>query len=312
MCRDITECNLRCKALGPYFCSSMTQKIIRKYTPWFTNNEAKNPVFYDFLKIWVQYCSSDIWRGTRGKSAETGNRYFYGKYIVKALKKSLIKKFQLNTADVAVLTGSSAGGLGAWMNCDDFFSGMPSTMDARCVVDSGAWIPWWLPPPSCLVNTLQWFKVWHEMQGIELNSHCVKDHATNKYVLLICGHLSTGYSYVKRPLFIMGVQIDIVFIMYYFPVLCPFTTYFMNLKARLADWRQNIRAKLIEVSTQKPEIGYYFPNCPGHMLHYNVFTVIANDKNEDITPNEALKMWMDGSNEVHLIGDTCRMSIHKK
>ena len=60
---------------------------------------------------------------------------------MKALKKSLNVKFGMSRADVVVLWGSSAGGMGAWMNCNDFMSGLNSNVDARCMVDSGGWMP---------------------------------------------------------------------------------------------------------------------------------------------------------------------------
>ena len=62
-----------------------------------SNDQTKNPAFYDFTKgstIWilffkieiislvfVPYCSSDVYSGTKDASADTGNLVFHGKIL---------------------------------------------------------------------------------------------------------------------------------------------------------------------------------------------------------------------------------------
>ena len=229
-------------------CTTNERELITKNEDWFTNDEKRNPAFHDFFKIYVPYCSSDVYRGTRASSNATDHLYFYGREIVKAVKDSLANNFNLKSADVAILAGSSAGGLGTWMNCDEFFDGVSKSTDARCVVDSGAWIPWWFPPESCLVDTLAWMREWIKLQGLEFDPKCTDKLSKDDKFPIRCALLSSAYSYVKRPLFIMEHQIDVVF-MTYVPVLCPFNN--LNLFSWLEDWKNASISELRHAALKK-------------------------------------------------------------
>ena len=57
----------------------------------------------------MPYCSSDVYTGTRNASAATGNLFFHGKYIVKAIIKDLMENTWITEAEEVILTGASAG-----------------------------------------------------------------------------------------------------------------------------------------------------------------------------------------------------------
>ena len=76
------------------------------YKSIFSPDEDLNPAFHDFAHskhsfpshfsywyvcaVYVPYCSSDLYAGTRNASAQTNGRVFYGKHIVEAIIDSLI------------------------------------------------------------------------------------------------------------------------------------------------------------------------------------------------------------------------------
>ena len=51
------------------------------------------------LSVWVPYCSSDVYTGTRNASELTQNRNFHGHYIIEAIFDDLIKNTGISQAD---------------------------------------------------------------------------------------------------------------------------------------------------------------------------------------------------------------------
>ena len=51
------------------------------------------------LSVWVPYCSSDVYTGTRDASELTQNRNFHGHYIIEAIFDDLIKNTGISQAD---------------------------------------------------------------------------------------------------------------------------------------------------------------------------------------------------------------------
>ena len=79
------------------------------------DNVAQNPLLHSWNHVDVGYCSQDLFSGTRtSPSAETWGIYFSGHLIFSAVLDAL--DAQLQTATDIVITGDSAGGIGAWMN----------------------------------------------------------------------------------------------------------------------------------------------------------------------------------------------------
>ena len=89
--------------------------------------------------MFVHYCSSDLYTGTREASEETGNYIFHGRYIVQAVVDDIIIIIiiiigryivqavvediimhapNLENLKQLVLMGESAGAYGVGFNCD--------------------------------------------------------------------------------------------------------------------------------------------------------------------------------------------------
>ena len=100
--------------------------------------EQSDPTFGGWNQAVVEYCTSDLYLGDREASAETFNWHFRGQRVVKAVLKSLQAK-GLRSGDTLVLSGCSAGAMGATVLCD-FVQGWlePTVTDLQlaCVLDS--------------------------------------------------------------------------------------------------------------------------------------------------------------------------------
>lgn len=75
-----------------------------------------NPAFYNWNKVFVKYCDGAIYQG----SAEPipygeGFVYFRGYDNMKAIFDDLITRRSMGNSDIVVLSGGSAGGIGAFV-----------------------------------------------------------------------------------------------------------------------------------------------------------------------------------------------------
>ena len=79
-----------------------------------------NPLFFDWNIVYVWYCDGSSYTGdtTYAKTAFGQTMYYRGSHIVPGVISTLIDDNHLDEADIVMLTGSSAGGLGAIHNCD--------------------------------------------------------------------------------------------------------------------------------------------------------------------------------------------------
>ena len=79
----------------------------------------ENPHFSDANHVFVPYCSSDSWSGTKkGAKSFRGERSFMGSYIVREVIRELSDYDQLLSGEELYLAGSSAGGTGVLVNID--------------------------------------------------------------------------------------------------------------------------------------------------------------------------------------------------
>ena len=74
------------------------------------SDATSNPAFYNYIHVFVPYCSSDTWLGDREASADSGGYYFLGTRIVEAVVETLLRP---SSPALVVMGGESAGGVGA-------------------------------------------------------------------------------------------------------------------------------------------------------------------------------------------------------
>jgi hypothetical protein len=136
---------------SPYWCghrkntvmsTSNGFPIVLKGLGIFSGLKAKNPDFYSYNHVMIHYCSGDFWRGQGiQKVIDKSTKeqwWFSGQRILEAVLKDLEKKKGFSNASNIILTGTSAGAIGATMNANLLKSLYP-TKDIVTVIDAG-WV----------------------------------------------------------------------------------------------------------------------------------------------------------------------------
>jgi hypothetical protein len=96
----------------------------------------ENPHFADANHVFVPYCSSDAWSGT--KKGHGNKPSFLGHYIMREVIRELADFEQLLFHEELYLAGGSAGGVGVLNNVDMVADMVgPAGLQVRGIVDSG-------------------------------------------------------------------------------------------------------------------------------------------------------------------------------
>lgn len=107
-----------------------------------------NPMFFDANFAFGNYCSSDGWSGTNSTpqtvpiKTTTAQWVFTGRNNARSIAEVLFRNYGLRDgASQLLVTGNSAGGVGAFINFDLFASRMPQSIANRsiAVLASAAW-----------------------------------------------------------------------------------------------------------------------------------------------------------------------------
>ncbi|XP_051967491.1 palmitoleoyl-protein carboxylesterase notum1a-like [Xyrauchen texanus] len=97
--------------------SSSKWPLTRTGTGILSPQPEENPHWWNANRVFVPYCSSDVWSGSTAKTGQ--NDYtFMGSLIIQEVIKELLTKKGLDDAKVLLLAGSSAGGTGVLLNVD--------------------------------------------------------------------------------------------------------------------------------------------------------------------------------------------------
>jgi hypothetical protein len=173
-----------------------------------SNDPSHNPDFYNWNHVFMIYCSSDSWAGTRTPSAETFNWYFAGHYIVDAIMDALQDASVVGTPNLSdgtqiLFAGSSAGGFGLHNNIDRLakqFSGK----DVRAFSDSA------IGPVSTVAEPEAYDTIRKAMASLWqplLDDSCVEANAAEPWQCTDGEYLIKN-DYFTTPLFIFADQID--------------------------------------------------------------------------------------------------------
>ncbi|KAL4478272.1 hypothetical protein ABPG72_016584 [Tetrahymena utriculariae] len=79
-----------------------------------SDDKDNNPTFYNWNKIYIPYCDGQLYQGRATISYKNTTLYFRGYDNVVEVFNVLIKKYDIQSSKIVVLSGGSAGGLGAF------------------------------------------------------------------------------------------------------------------------------------------------------------------------------------------------------
>uniref|UniRef100_H2U3J2 Notum, palmitoleoyl-protein carboxylesterase n=1 Tax=Takifugu rubripes TaxID=31033 RepID=H2U3J2_TAKRU len=114
-CFSKHSCDYRMKTTRALMSSSPWPQT-RKGTGILSPKPEENPYWWNANMVFLPYCSSDLWSGTKPKTEDSGYA-FMGSLIIKEVVNELLSK-GLDKAKVLLLAGISAGGVGVLVNVD--------------------------------------------------------------------------------------------------------------------------------------------------------------------------------------------------
>jgi len=166
------------------------------------------PDFYSANHVYVHYCSSDLWSGSRGASADTGGLHFRGTQILRSVIEdlsdpALTPSPNLTDATRVLFSGSSAGGAGVLVHLDWLAQQLPNA-SVRGVDDAG-WFVNIAPYDLSLETTLQTVERGYDFWNGSVDASCA---AANPGSEGRCYLGELVYPYLSTPLFVQISQLD--------------------------------------------------------------------------------------------------------
>jgi len=294
------NCDKRCEN-KPYQCAAKNDTTMdlrenKFYNSIFNEGQDRNPAFYDFAKIYVPYCTSDLHSGSREASSATKGRVFYGKHVVEAVIDDLIANSWIKEAEKVVMIGTSAGGHGVARNCDMMAdklkaSATNANMDIKCVPD-GAFDPQTaaVQEIDCEGGEDSW-NMYDEHNAVPDQS-CL-DEAPDRNP---CLRLADSWSYISTPSMPLTSSTDEVAVNGVCSA-CGADQCDQNFGQM---WRDKIDEIARQMITAKPSWGVSIINCPFHVItsgvHYDYdVSVVDGAPGEKLTTGELLANFVNDS-----------------
>ncbi|XP_063613318.1 palmitoleoyl-protein carboxylesterase NOTUM-like [Penaeus indicus] len=137
-CFDRASCEHRWHQLRPLMTSQRWPET-RQVGGILSPDPEENPHWWTANHVFVPYCSSDSWAGTRRAADGSGEFSFMGSVIVEKVIEQLLA-LNLTHGHKLILAGSSAGGVGALVNVDRVAAQLARQgirAEVRAVADSG-------------------------------------------------------------------------------------------------------------------------------------------------------------------------------
>ena len=195
-----------------------------KFGWWLCDDSpATNPEFYGYNHVWLPYCSGDLWSGQKLKPTTlpmpTGaggvdtnvSVYFSGHFILEAALEAL-DELGLDDAELIVVSGNSAGGIGMWLSIDyinDRYVN-PRVVGVSIAGFYAYSFPYTGPGHTDPSNGLADFRASAWPSHVKLwdsymNKQCVKKNKAEYWACMLANY---SYPYVVTPIFIAEALTD--------------------------------------------------------------------------------------------------------
>lgn len=284
------SCAKRCGAnINGELCTASTAENFEldTKTMWSTDPQ-ENPPFHDFARVYVPYCSSDLYVGTRDPSDEIRGFSFHGKYIVKAVADDIVSR--ANNLEQVVLYGTSAGAIGVAFNCDavaQIFKEKFPNIDVRCVADGNDFFPVdsSMNTDTCDLSAGEKETFWEAKP----DSSCMSDAGSTQD----CFAFSTFYNHISTPTMVVQTLTD------------PIVKHECSPELTDGDWgywatyRNKVKALADQFKQDKPNNGLWVPNCIYHVSQgkrqFWGGMNVGETGGQQLTLREALSNWISGS-----------------
>eukprot|EP01062_Namystynia_karyoxenos_P065375 TRINITY_DN5893_c0_g1_i1.p1 TRINITY_DN5893_c0_g1~~TRINITY_DN5893_c0_g1_i1.p1 ORF type:complete len:410 (+),score=114.86 TRINITY_DN5893_c0_g1_i1:75-1232(+) len=270
-----------------------------------SGDPAENPVLYTWNRVFVAYCSQDLHSGTvTTPTNDTWGLYFAGHLIVRAIVADLRARADLGAAQNVVLSGASAGGIGAWVNLDFFKDEFPSARLVAAPIAGYYFFAYPYTGPGHTQSDLADFSpeawphhvaLWHS----HLPPKCAAALGDGKAACMLSNY-SAPYNDI--PVFVIEAQTDKVQLVYHDWV--PNAGVLAKQKEvidYMLDWKANQTQGMKAVL--KPQDGYFNPACFMHTDFTNGFPVLSDASGKRLSYVQAFGEWFFNNSHVTLMDD---------
>lgn len=260
-CSTSQGCQLKCQE-NPQSCTSSQSSSIRMEDGIWSQDKRNNP-FADHFKVLLPSCSSDEFGGTRGRSDETGGMIFHGRHIFSSLLRDMVANHNMGNAQEIVLVGSGSGARGAARNCDflaDAVKTVNENTKVRCVLDGVDLFPYWVQSEDC-EDAKQKPEAQKYLWDRQDDESCIeenKDKVNSTELANLCGSFSRSWKHIKTPIFLTSNQLDQT---NFDEQTCGVSSDAEDFRDFSIGWRQGMLAMAEALSVNKPENGWFIPNC---------------------------------------------------
>eukprot|EP00026_Physarum_polycephalum_P010839 Phypoly_transcript_11020.p1 GENE.Phypoly_transcript_11020~~Phypoly_transcript_11020.p1 ORF type:complete len:385 (+),score=54.55 Phypoly_transcript_11020:49-1155(+) len=261
----------------------------------FADEQEFSPTFYNANKVYIGYCSSDYWAGTRAANGTSGldTWNFMGHNITQAVIEDLVSDFGMNSTNSEILfTGCSAGGKGVFVNSDWARSFIPFTPAKYLAFSDEGW-----SADLPLTTSAYWYQF---VAGEDLWKPLHNPNCDAAYPLhgFLCYFGSISLPYFETTTLIHVEQYDIVQMAE--DCSCTFNPNNATMMGWMDELRTAFRSSFL---TMKPPHSLFSPACATHCisLSSSFHTVSING----ITLAQYLDKFWNSNGNVPNVVDNC-------
>ncbi|KAK6936836.1 Pectinacetylesterase/NOTUM [Dillenia turbinata] len=200
-CNDIESCLERSKTRRG---SSRYMSKLEVFSGILSNNKSLNPDFYNWNRVKLRYCDGASFAGNSKFDNGTSLLYFRGQRIWQAIILDLLPQ-GLETAEKALLSGCSAGGLASFLHCNNFTEYLPPNTTVKCLGDAGFFLD--VQDISGNHTMRAFYNSVVSMQGVtqSLDANCLQNSSSPTQ----CFFPQYALGYIRTPFFILNTAYDV-------------------------------------------------------------------------------------------------------
>ena len=263
-----------------------------------------NPDFHDWAKLFLPYCSADLHSGTRTERSEPLGGWFFAGHNLLAGALAQLKRLHPSighSPSHVLVTGSSAGGIGALIHADWFRSSQqwPSAAIIKVSPEAGLFYP----PVSSVRDSSKRIQTSDVAMGMlrewqpYLHTSCAA--ANTNHSVAICTNAHRLLPYITTPLFLRENLFDVAKL-----ANCGLDVHVRggaNLQY-LKEWGQQAR-QAMESRRRNKHDGFFAPSCLAHAsnLRFSSAPMVGGSKLLDV-----MRSWYfggDGSSSQYATDD---------
>lgn len=228
------------------------------------DDAAANPRLRTFNRVFIPYCSQDLWTGQRTTNgSETFGYYFAGHLVLEGVLDALDEKHNLRAATRVVLTGESAGGMGVWPNVDWLAQRYDSARVVAAPIAGFYFFAYPYTGPGHTSSSLADFRkeAWpahYELWASFVDEDCKAALSEPGYCVLA----NNSFPFVSSHAFIMEAQTDkVVLGAHDWVPTSQDPEWSDDVKAYMSEWHRNMTVALAPSMDPASPNGVFNPAC---------------------------------------------------